>query len=152
MTIASCLFSKAIAISHLAVEDTIYLTIIHKLCIGPLSFGTALDKSLIKLLKKKYPPTLLLAFGSTRQAPSLCTHNTMSEVVYIIVPLGKVKRQSRHRCRALLVSSVALVCWDDKEDSDTRGIGSVALQQYSKVPTISCIRFISLGGSFFNGG
>ena len=127
MTVASCPFSKAAAISHPAAEDTIFLSIIHKLYIGLLSFDAALDESLMKLLKKKYPPALLLAFGLMRQAPLLYTHNTISEAVYVMVPLEKVKRQSRDHCRALLVSSVALVCQDDKEDSDMRGIGSVAL-------------------------
>jgi len=36
------------------------------LCIGSLSFDAALDESLMKLLKKKYPPALLLAFGLMR--------------------------------------------------------------------------------------
>ena len=50
MTVVSYPFSKAAAISHLAAEDTIFLSIIYKLYIGSLSFGAALDKSLMKLI------------------------------------------------------------------------------------------------------
>ena len=73
ITVASCPFSNAAAISHSAAEDTMLRRILHKVWIGPFSLGSAESISLMKLLRKKWPPTLLLAPGSTRYAPSLWT-------------------------------------------------------------------------------
>ena len=128
ITVASWPFSKAAAISHSAAEETMLRNILHKLWIGPFNFGAAVCISLMKSLRKKWPPTLLLAPGSTRYAPSLCTHNIMSEAVYVMVPLGNVRRYSMRRLTALLVSSVAFTCYPCTVESATNGKGSVMRQ------------------------
>ena len=84
--------------------------ILHRLWIGLFNFGVAVCASLMKSLRKKWPPTLLLAPGSTRYAPSLCTHNTMSDAACVILPLGKVRRYSMRWFTALAVLSVAFAC------------------------------------------
>ena len=80
MTAASWLFSKAAAISHSVAEATMFLSVSHRALVGPFNFGFAVDVSLMKSLRKQWPQNLLLALGSTRHAPSLCTHSTMSDV------------------------------------------------------------------------
>ena len=81
MTMASWPFSKAPAISHSVAEETIFLSILQRVCIGPLRWGVAFERLDMKSLRKKWPPTLLLALGSIRYAPLLYTYNTMSEAV-----------------------------------------------------------------------
>ena len=125
---ASCLFSKAAAISHLAAKDMIFLRILQRVCIGPLSLGSALVIYLIKLLRKKWPPALLLVLGSIRYAPLLCSYKTMSEAVYIMVLFRNMRRYSRQHYRALTVAKVAFVCCIEMDKRAVRGMGSVMRQ------------------------
>jgi hypothetical protein len=46
-------FSKALAISYSTAEETIFLSILEKVCIGLLRWGVAFERSDIKLLRKK---------------------------------------------------------------------------------------------------
>ena len=90
--VASYLFLKATAISYSAADETIFFKISHNTWIGLFSFGSTLEVSWIKSLRKKYLPTLLLALGSTKHAPSLYAHRTILEAIYIVVPFRNVNR------------------------------------------------------------
>ena len=48
VTVASRPFSNAETILHSAADATIFFRILHRLCIGPLSFGWYLDESSMK--------------------------------------------------------------------------------------------------------
>ena len=64
--VASYLFSKVVAILHSATDTTMFLRILQSIYIDSFSIGTTISISLMELLKKKNPPTLLLASSSTK--------------------------------------------------------------------------------------
>ena len=152
MKVASYPFSKAAAISHSVAEDTIFLRILQRVYIGLLSLGLALVIFLMKLLRKKWPLTLLLALCSMRYALSLYTYKTMSEAVYVMVPFENMRRYSRQPSRALSVAEVSFVCYVEIDKRVTRGMRSIMRQQQRYVPTISYIYLICLVDSLERGG
>ena len=53
MTVVSWPFSKVPAISYSSVEETIFLSILQRVCIGPLRWGVVFERSDMKSLRKK---------------------------------------------------------------------------------------------------